>query len=231
MGITKLNFNEYLYFFKLEVSDITKFQYASLKIVGSVFLSIVVILYSIWMKHYETRTLLRLCLFVEVLGSLSDFAFTRQWYETLGVSPFTFIFFTSSTLDAIVRCLYMIPPYVLIAKLTPDHVEATIFSFSASIVNLCAFLIPRMMGVVWSKLTFNVTSENLTDLWKLYILEFSSILLCLLYVRLLPTWEEVEEAQDDIKRVSEEVQAQMATNSNSAALNHGIQDSQNDHED
>ena len=225
VGITKTNYNEYMYYFKLEVADLTQFQYAMLTIVGTIFLTIGVMVYSIWLKHYETRTLLTITLMVQVVGSLFNIAFTRQWYLKLGISAFTFIFFTSSTMFPLVVGFYMIPPFVLIAKLSPAHVEATIFSFSASVINLCIFMIPRMMGNLWNKILFDVSSDNLDELWKLYCIEVVSILICLFYVRLIPTWEEVSHVQDDIKRLNLDAQTPAT-----AGLRHGIQDSGSDEE-
>lgn len=68
---------EYMYFFKTEVAGLSQFQYGILNITGSIFMAVFAIFYSIWLKHYETRTLLTIGLFVQVLGCLFDIAFTR----------------------------------------------------------------------------------------------------------------------------------------------------------
>ena len=127
------------------------------------------------------------------IGNFFDIALTLKWYENLGVNVFTFLFFTSSTLFPLVLGLFIIPPFVLIAKISPTHVEATIFSFSASIVSLTMGFAGKMMGLLWNALFFHVDADNLDDLYKMYILEMCLTFVCLLYVRLIPTWEEVEE--------------------------------------
>ena len=152
-----------------------------------------VLIYSIWLKKVETRTLLLVCLIIEFISNLFNIALTREWYEKIGVTPFTFIFFTSSTIFPLVFALYLIPPYVLIAKLSPTHVEATIFSFSASVINCCIHFLPSMMSLLWNKLFFHVSKDNLEDLYKLYILECVTIAICMLYLPLIPTWAEVAE--------------------------------------
>ena len=156
-------------------------------------MSIGILVYSIWLKEFETRTLIRICLIVMAISSFFNIALTLQWYEALGISPFTFIFFTSSTMFPLILGLLIIPPYVLIAKITPSHVEATIFAFSASIINSCLLFLSRLMGVIWNKLFFHVSADNLSDMYKLYVLEMVCTLLCLCYVGLIPTWEEVAE--------------------------------------
>lgn len=166
-----------------------------LALVGAVFISIGVIIYSVWLKQTETRTLLTIALLVMAVSALFDIALTLQWYEELGISAFTFIFFTSSTMFPLVLGLFIIPPFVLIAKISPTHVEATVFAFSASAINGCMFFLSRMMGVLWNKLFFHVKEDNLTNLYKLYIVELVCVLFCLLFVRLIPTWDEVHEVQ------------------------------------
>ena len=150
-------------------------------------------IYSIFLRRMETRTLVRISIFVMAVGALFDIALTMKFYEQLGIKPFTFLFFTSSTLFPLIIGLFIIPPFVLIAKISPSHVEATIFAFSASVINGCLFFVPRMMGVMWNKLFFHVGSENLENLYQCYILELVGIVLVLPFVRLIPSWEEVEE--------------------------------------
>lgn len=152
-------------------------------------------IYSIFLKKVETRTLILVAVFVMGIGNLFDIALTLKWYEKLGISVFTFLFFTSSTLFPLILGLIIIPPFVLIAKISPTHVEATIFAFSASIISLCMTFFGKMMGVVYNSLFFHVTADNLEDLYKMYILEMCCTFLCLCYVPLIPTWAEVEEVQ------------------------------------
>ena len=195
LGITKPMFTDYMYFFKLEEAKLTQFQYAILQLVGAIFVTIGVLMYTFWMKNFETRTLLGIAIFIMVLSSASDLAFTLKLYENLGINPFAFCFFTSSTLFPLTKCLFLIPPLVLVAKISPMHVEAIIFSFMASIVTLCVFLLPKMTGVMWNKLLFHIEEDNLDQLYKVYTLELIATLICFCYLPLVPTWAEVAEVQ------------------------------------
>jgi hypothetical protein len=162
-----------------------------LSLAGACMMSVGVLLYNIWLKGMETRTLLSIALIVQAIGSFFNIALTLKWYENLGLSPFVFLFMTSSTMMPLTMCLFIIPPCVLIAKISPSHVEATVFSFSISVINGCTFFVARMMGVLINNLFFDITADNLTDLYKLYIWEVCGALFCLLYIRLIPTSEEV----------------------------------------
>ena len=170
-----------------------------LSLTGSLFMTLGTVIYGTWLKEWETRTLLRLAIFGMITACLFDIAFTLKVYETLGIKPFVFIFFTSSTLFPLILAFFVIPPFVLVAKISPTHVEATIFAFSASLIVGCLMFISKMVGLLWNKLTFQVTADNLEDLYKLYIIEIVGLLICLFYLRLIPTWQEVEEVQEHLQ--------------------------------
>ena len=55
-----------------------------------------------------------------------------------------------------------------------------------------------MTGILWNKLVFHVSQDNLDSLYQCYILEFVGLLLILPFVRLIPTWAEVEEVQANL---------------------------------
>ena len=98
--------------------------------------------------------------------------------------------------------LLMIPPAVLVAKITPSHVEATIFSFSQSFFSFSIFFLPRIMGVFWNKVVFHITSDNLEELYKAYVFQACCAFLTLFYVPILPTWAEVREMQKNLHEMN-----------------------------
>ena len=165
-------------------------------------MSIGILIYTVFLKKVETRTILMICLIVEIIANLFNVAFTLGWYEKIGVSAFTFVFFTSSTIFPLAIAYYLIAPFVLVAKISPTHVEATIFSFFGSVLAACVFFFPKMMAVVWNKLIFDISVDNLDDLYKLYIFETATVAICLFYLPLIPTWAEVEEVQPEVARIS-----------------------------
>ena len=80
-GLTYPTFTEFLYYFKLEVLGLTQFQYALLALVGSISMFVGIMVYSIWLKEAETRTLILISIFFMILGSLFSVALTLKWYE------------------------------------------------------------------------------------------------------------------------------------------------------
>ena len=56
------------------------------------------------------------------------------------------------------------------------------------------------MCLAWNSLLFQVTTENMeTELWKLNVLEICLAVFAMIYVPLIPTWDEVREQQKHIK--------------------------------
>ena len=170
-----------------------------LALVGAGFLTIGVVIYTAFLKEVETRTMMTIALSTMAVIHLLTVALTLQVYEKMGINVFVFIFFTSSTLYPLIIGLVMIPPFVVIAKISPSHVEATVYAFSASVINSVAYLIPKMTGIFWNKVWFHISKDNLDDLYKAYIFSACCALISIAYTRILPTWDEVREVQDHLK--------------------------------
>ena len=147
-------------------------------------------------------------LVAKALIYLTTIGLTLKVYEKMGVSVFVFLFFTSSTLFPLILGLLVITPFVLVTKMSPSHVEATVYSISASVINSFAYFLPSMIGVFWNKVWFNISNDNLDDLYKAYIFAMCASIFSLLYIRIIPTWDEVREVQESLKEIN--VQAQTA---------------------
>ena len=116
--------------------------------------------------------MVRIVLTLLVVNGFAHLALTRRWHEAIGISSVAFIAFTSTTIFPLIMILFIMPPFILIAKITPAHVEATVFSFSASLINLGIHFGRKYMCLAWNSLFFHVTTENMeTELWKLNVLE------------------------------------------------------------
>ena len=72
-------------------------------------------------------------IFMQILGSLSDFAFVMRWNRMIGISDIVWLFFGSSSLKQFYMSFNLLVPFVIVSKITPAHVEAIVFSLSASI--------------------------------------------------------------------------------------------------
>ena len=76
--------------------------------------------------------------------------------------------FTSVSIQAITMDFTYLIPFVLVSKITPAHVEATVFAFSTMIIN-SIMSGGKITGTLWNKL-FMVDTENMENLYKLLLL-------------------------------------------------------------
>ena len=62
----------------------------------------------------------------------------------------------------------LLVPFVMVSKITPAHVEAIVFSLSASLF-ACQFQIGNLMGTVWNKFFFHVDTNDYSNLPKMIV--------------------------------------------------------------
>ena len=82
-----------------------------------------------------------------------------RWNKALGINHFTWLFFGSAAFRNFQMCLNLVVPFVVVSKITPSHVEAIVFSLSASIFVL-QFQLGNIMGSVWNALFFHVDTND-----------------------------------------------------------------------
>ena len=78
-------------------------------------------------------------------------------------------------------------PFVVVSKITPSHVEAIVFSLSASIFVL-QFQLGNIMGSVWNALFFHVDTNDSSNLHKMILVQIGLGFVCLAYTPLIPKW-------------------------------------------
>jgi len=59
---------------------------------------------------------------------------------------------------------------VLFAKITPAHVEATMFAFLCSVTNAANSFPGRILGALINKWFVGVTTEDMSSLWQLIVI-------------------------------------------------------------
>jgi len=161
LGLTIVRYDDFMYYYKLNVLGFTQFQYTMLMMGGTIAMMIMVIVYQRFMTKWETQTLVRFCLTIFAVNALASLILTKRWNIAMGISDTVFVALTGSTFFPICVVMYILPPFVLIAKITPAHVEATIFAFSASLINMGIHFGWKYMGLAWNNLLFDIDNDNL----------------------------------------------------------------------
>ena len=132
--------------------------------------------------------------------------FLKGW--TLGIKPVIFFGFVSLFDAAAVYAFLGMPLMAVFAKLMPTSIESSMFALMTGLINLSLYFLSKLIGNLWNKLFFNVTNENLTELWKLFVLQTILSLVPIAFIWILPNRQEVEAVQ---KRIKDEVESQETT--------------------
>lgn len=88
-----------------------------------------------------------------MVASFFDMCFVLQWNKVIGIPDLIWVLFGSTALNTLMYAFMILPPGVLFAKLTPAHVEATIYAFTSS-VTTAVYPISKIMGTFINTVTF-----------------------------------------------------------------------------
>lgn len=117
-GLIVPNFSDYLYYYQMNVTKLSKLEYSMLALFGFVALMLSSLLYNWCFKNVEERILLSLAMIVNFLGSVMTLLYVLE--KTGGIPPFVFLALTSTVTDTIFLAMSNLPSMVLFAKLIPS---------------------------------------------------------------------------------------------------------------
>jgi hypothetical protein len=150
-------------------------------------------MYNKWFKHKEIRTLLKYSLLLSFLSQVLALAFILRLNVTwLGINDVTYILCTTALTDTLLLGLTQLPTLVLFAKITPNHIEATIFAVLTGMFNFVYTVLSPNMGILINKIFVGVTSQELDNFYLLAIIGIVCSLIPWTFIKLIPTKAEVE---------------------------------------
>jgi hypothetical protein len=126
-----------------------------------------------------------------MLATVFDIILVKRWNLVIGVPDIWWVLLSSSSLGTLSFAVGILPAQVLFSKITPKHVEASVFAFTSSVISI-VFPVSKLVGAFWNLVFFHVSFDNLEDLYKLYILQLSMFVFPFFYVKLIPTWAEIK---------------------------------------
>ena len=169
LGLTFPLLFDFLYYFKTEELGISQFTYQMLTVCGGVFLTLSIILYQLVLSKYESRTLIFATICLDIFIAFTDLGFVLRWNVALGIGDITWLLFGSTSLMSMKMGLLFIVPFVLVSKIIPAHVEATVFAFSSSIIGMSLGW-GKILGAIWNHYFFKIDADNMENLPKLIML-------------------------------------------------------------
>lgn len=85
----------------------------------------------------------------------------------------------------------ILPAIVLFQRLAPEGVEATMMSFSMTVINSSG-LLGTLSGYLLNKYVLGVTRENIETYYKIQYISILCALSELLYIKLIPIRSDIE---------------------------------------
>ena len=189
LGAVIPSFSDFFYYYQMDVSGFTKWDYAMFGVLGNVCLIGGTLVYNYWLNNKEIRCMMIIACLTNLIGAIGSLMFLRN--ILLGLDPYWFMMVSSAVTDVMYNAFVNLPGMVLFAKLIPANIESSMFAMLTGLMNFSNLFAAKMLGN-YINTYFGVTQENLGDLWKLYIVQIFCCLLPALFLFLLPNKMQVE---------------------------------------
>lgn len=188
-GILNPTFEEFSYFFLLNVIGISKFMFALLVLIANVCHIIGALLYKAFCRNVETRWMILGAMITLIVSTFLNFCFAKRWNLEIGISDMVFLLFTDIVFGVVGTLLYSLPILALFAKITPAKIEGTIFAFLTGTMNLATSVISPGMGTFINHQFVGVNKKDLSNYSTLCLIAFIGAILTLALLPLIPTKE------------------------------------------
>ena len=177
------SFSDISYYFLLNVVTFSKFTVSMLSIIGFASLLAGIIIFNKYLKQKEVRNMLKYAILISFIGQVFSLLFAlRLTY----INDVAFVIVTSSVTDTLGLAFSQMPTMVLFAKITPHHIEATVFAVLTGMFNLCNAVISPNVGILINKSFIGVTSNNLENYYILVVITLCLSLTPLIFLNLIP---------------------------------------------
>ena len=134
LGALVPSFADYFFYYLTDYAGVSKLQFALIILFSYIFLSAgSLIYYGLFLEKNIHVMMVAACL-INVGGSVMSMLMVIG--KTFGISNFVFVFFgTTAVTDAIYGMLITLPSEILIAKMIPQNIEASLFAITTGLVN------------------------------------------------------------------------------------------------
>jgi hypothetical protein len=147
---------------------------------GAMFLGI--LLYNRYLSSWRYRTIFAATMLFLALMGLMDVVLVKRWNLSLGI-PDEVLILGDSALSPMARRFYVMPLFILAAKVCPNGAEATVFSLLTALGNFGSSISVYSGSLVLS--FFEVSEENYDNLVTVILLKCLCRLLPILLIPLL----------------------------------------------
>lgn len=134
-GILNPTFEEFTYFFLMNVIGVSKFIFAVLVLIGQICHLVGALIYRAFCRNVDTRIMIVFAILCDIIGNFLQFTLAKRWNLELEIDDMFFLLFTDAVTNTLSTLLFMLPVLSLFAKITPPKIEGTIFAFLTGTMN------------------------------------------------------------------------------------------------
>jgi hypothetical protein len=136
LGLLVPSFGDVNYYFSINVLHFSKFSISMLTLLSYISLMGGTLLYNKYFKDFEIRSLLQMSQLCSVMGALINLVLILRLNITvLGINDLSFVVLTSIISDTMSLAFSFLPTLVLFTKITPNHIEASVFALLTGVFN------------------------------------------------------------------------------------------------
>ena len=162
-----------------------------------------VMIYSKYLRQKEPRHLIAGMIICFLLATFFQLMFITGYYAHLGLNRTIFLALFMMPPFGAGMALGILVPQAILGKITPSHVEATVFAFATSVIKGTRGLGGYFNAVLLNRYFIGMTATNLKDLYKAILITLVLRILVFTYLRMLPTNAAVEEVQARLKAMND----------------------------
>jgi membrane protein DedA with SNARE-associated domain len=129
--------------------------------------------------------------FLGLIGCLCNLAFALRLNVKYGIDDLTFVILLSIFGETTALAFTLLPTLVLFAKITPHHIEATVFALLTGTYNLANNVGSPLIGSFFCK-WYGVDSNHLDKYSDLIIIQIVAVCFGFLYIFLVPKRKEID---------------------------------------
>ena len=179
-------------------------------VIGNIALLVGSILYSKYFYKFEWRKILAMACLITALSAFTGVCQVLKYNQAMGISDEVWYAVQAFFGAALIMAFFDLPQMVLFAKVTPKHIEGTVFALLTGAINFSSGVLAPAIGSFINDEYIHVTTDNMTDdnFLILACIETITSFLPLLFIMLIPLRSDVEAFQ---RKMEEKAKAQQAS--------------------
>lgn len=150
--------------------------------------------------------MLQLSQLCSLAGALFTLALIYRVNIFLGINDVVYVFLTSVVSNTMSLAFSQLPSVVLYTKITPHHIEATVFAMLTGTFSFANTVGGPLLGSFFCTIV-GVDSQNLNRYDSLICIQIAAICMTFFYIYLVPQNKDIKELQEaEQKKMEEETQ-------------------------